>query len=78
MAKLRYRLTSWRLIPRSLNGIAFNPQPTARTERNQPAADGMGTARTVLAFGCGLNDFIATLNLPVMTEFGAVRLDKAN
>ncbi len=23
MAKLRYRLTSWKLIPRSLNGIAF-------------------------------------------------------
>ncbi len=25
MAKLRYRLTSWKLIPRSLNGIAFKP-----------------------------------------------------
>ncbi len=33
MVKLRYRLTSWKLIPRSLNGIAFTPRVILRIVR---------------------------------------------
>ncbi len=38
MAKLRYRLTSWKLIPRSLNGIATKRLSGKELERNQGSA----------------------------------------
>ncbi len=49
-------LTSWKLIPRSLNGIAFNPQPQGRRRGSRHALAVYESKSTpILAYGRGLN-----------------------